>query len=328
MFITVQLCKKRFHLVGDNDETAEGAIMAESEELLTHLLKQLTSPHAELRQVAHSCLLAVSRAIISSDCAAVRELLVSSVTPVFTTFCNKKNHRYPAKLIDDLLLNRFSDFFAPFWLPELVKSIGATDTQAFTRSELCRILGALLKKFQSLNSVTKEAVQKSLGGAVAALSDAVEAMAGKQKEQHKKGESSEENAPVLGTKRFKPVLLCIKEVLDFVKKQQQQQNAASTPAKKGKAAVGGGKDVLQSVQQLQRTLANHHDEHTQSPSPVVVKLVEQITETVASLSDSKAGPAAATAPQNNQDAGKSAKRSVDEESSEVKKNKKQKKDKK
>ena len=316
-------------MIGDNDETAVTAIMEESELLLTHLLKQLTSPHPELRQVAHACLLAVSRAIISSDCAEVKELLVKKVTPVFQTFCSKKNHRYPIKLIDDLLLNRFSDFFTPFWLPELVKSIGAAGTQAFTRSELCRILGAILKKYQSMNSVSKESVQKVLSSAVAALGDAVDAMAGKQQQQQKK---NTENTPVLGAKRFKPVLLCIKEILDFVKKQQQQQSQQSSQnGKKGK--TGSNASVLQSVQKLQKTLATHHDEHAQSPSPVVVKLVEQITDIIANLSENKDSSTASKSAEPNKNNKRTAESVTSEAASssnggEDKKAKKQKKDKK
>jgi hypothetical protein len=144
----------------------------------------------------------------------------------------------------------------------------------------------------------------------------VENIARSASEQKPKNPDAKETAvPVvansLSAKRFKPVLVAIKELLEFIKRNKLetvQQTAAPTPAKGKKATPASSSSaapvaLLASIQQLRTTLSQHHDEHSKSNSPVIVKLVQQIADMTASM---QGGAAVASSNGNGKSNGKTA----------------------
>jgi hypothetical protein len=248
-----QLSKKKFLLIAEGISSAEQDIADEFEGLSAVLISQLTSTYGNLRQVGQSCFFVVARAIVNGDSVSAKQKLIEMTVNLAERFCKKKNSKLTSSFWEEILINRFPDFFIPILLPILVTSCGDVAIP-FIRTEICRIIGLIIKKFKSVNEQTKQIISSSIFSLMGSLTQAILQSVGDKK--IKELTNIEQKVFSLPAKRVKPIISCVKIVLDFLREKE----------------IKTYYNIKDSLLQLKEIFSAN----SQSASPVVVKMVQQI----------------------------------------------------
>ena len=166
---------------------------------------------------------------------------------VFEYF-NKKNSRFPVKLIDDMV-TRYPDFVVSSSLNVIIDAATEDAKSNFLLAESYRMLTNILKRFPSLTPENKATIIEAIPSMVGCVVNVV---------------SSDVTSDVK-SKRVKPILTFAKDIIHFLK-GQQRESAETLQA------------TVQSIQELKATFSSANGPshmHAASVGPAVQKLFAQ-----------------------------------------------------
>lgn len=246
-----QLCKKKFSLKIAHDEDLVEECNEELDILITMSSKLLRSKHQPLRQLAQEASVSLARAIISSDCVSAQEKILMQFTSITEGFIHLRRSQIPSKWLEDMLSNRFPQFFLPTLWATLIEGLKSC-TITFVRNEINDMLISLLKKWTSLTAEVQvtifsnmkmlvDVVTEQLASASKPSADEKDAKANKSKDQ--------------SSKRIRSVVASVKTIMDTVNKAKKDNNA-NAESIKSKAFTGAVEKLKAELERSKTFLAS------------------------------------------------------------------------
>jgi hypothetical protein len=230
-----------------------------------------------LRTTAQDAILAIARAIINSDSESSQAKITEFFQAIFKKFVTMRRSQIPSKWIEEVIVNRFPQFFLPSLWEQLIGGVAATSTNAFVRNELVEMVITILKKFHSSDSKTQDALfahfPQLIGAFVGSLDESIQS--------HKSSDNSNDTSnngkgknnkkkdlQAQCVKKLRSALTGFKTTIDCVVKSKRDS-----------------KTILKSLQKARKALesAKEFAAKTQGVSPAIGQLSEQSLAQITSL---------------------------------------------
>ncbi len=244
--LTNQLCKKKFSLKIAEDEELISECNEELDIIIEITMKLLSSKIQPLRVTAQETILAVARAMISSDSVSSQEKISSFFQAITKKFITMRRCQIPSKWLEEVVVNRFPQFFLPSLWSDFIGGISAPTTNAFVRNELLEMSTTILKKFQSMDSKTQDAIFTQLPQLFITLSGSIDESIKSYQSSSSAGNSKESKAKKDGQsqsmKKLRNTVTCLKTAIDSIVRAKRDLKSMDKAMHRVKSSLESAKD--------------------------------------------------------------------------------------